>query len=118
MARRHWMDAIADDIRERVREAIPFVAGGLKDIVPVGYEPPKPKSDEVDAFLNQSSDERMGKFIELGSEGYQDYSKRMMVELTKRFGAAAGGLMPLLEATPMQIIAGGMPEGESRSQVA
>jgi len=99
--RKHWADRIADDIRDRVREAIPVVGAILRDEVPFGYEPPKP-DDEVAAFLQMPEADRIALALALGPEEYEKWSTDMMGKMVTRFGSAAQTLFPLLEGAQMR----------------
>lgn len=117
--RQHWMSEIVDSLRERITDAIPAVADGVKGEVPFGYKPPKP-DDEVRAFLNMAPEQRQQLFQQLGPDGYRDWSTSMMKKLNTRFGPAAQMLYPMLEGAPIEALASAEPldEGSMGVQAA
>jgi hypothetical protein len=113
--RLHWIDNIANDLQERIKQAIPAVANSLKDSVPVGYKPPKTTVDVVDQFLAMDGDQRLQQYQQMGPEAYKEYSTTLMQAMSKRYGAAAQALMPLLESTEAQAM---MAPGADQQQGA
>lgn len=105
--RKHWMDEIADSIRERLPDVIEAVSEGVKGEVPFGYQPPKP-DDEIRSFLNMPQEARMVMFQQMGPEAYQQWSTSMMSKLNHRFGPAAQALMPMLQGAPVEALASGV----------
>lgn len=89
-------------------DLVPAVASGVKGDVPFGYKPQKAE-DDVRTFLNMNPQARMQKFTEMGPEAYQQWSTSMMGKLNTRFGPAAQILYPMLEGTPVEALAQGMP---------
>lgn len=115
--RQHWMDSLAEQIRQRAELAIPAVAAGVRGEVPFGYEAPK-RNDEVRAFLNMTPEQRQQMVIGLGPEGYRDWSESMMGKLTTRFGPAAQVLFPMLQGAPIETVASGVPSDDGSLGVA
>ena len=110
--RRHWVDSIADDLQERIRQTIPAVAATLKDSVPVGYKPPTVAADELDQFLNMDGSQRLAVYQQMGPEEYREFTSNIMAAAGKRYGAAAQALMPLMEAAEAQAM---MAPGEEQN---
>lgn len=112
--RRHWMDELADDLRERFRESIPAAAAAITDEVPYGYEPPKVE-DEVNTFLHMNPQQRQMFFSSMPPEQYQAWSSGMMKKLNTRFGPASQVLHPMLQGAPVEALAQGVPLDQDAS---
>lgn len=117
MARKHWMSEIADEVRTTIAEAIPVVAGGVKDEVPFAFQPPK-RHDEVKSFLNMDAMQRQEFFHSMSPTEYRDWSESMMGKLTTRFGAAAQMLMPMLQGAPIEDVTAGVSSDDGTLGVA
>lgn len=107
VAKQHWMDEVAQDIKSRRLAAVPTVAEGVSGDVPFGYRPIKP-DDRVAAFLRLNGEQRQQLFASMPPEQYATWSKEMMGMLTTRFGAAAQSLMPMLQGAPVEALAQGV----------
>lgn len=104
--RQHWMDEVANSVRERIAAAVPSVAEGIVGDVPFGHRPQTP-DDQVKTFLHLDPQQRQQLFASMSPDEYKSWSSGMMKKLTTRFGAAAQVLMPMLEGTPVEGLAQG-----------
>lgn len=95
---KHWMDDVADDIRERMRLMLPAVSAAVNGSVPFQYKPPN-RTDEVAKFLKMSHEDRVKMAIEMSPEEWKEYTGTMMTEMVKRFGPAASAVTSLLQMT-------------------
>ena len=89
-----WLTAIIEDVKGRMKDALPDIVAGIKDgLAPqMAPEPPKPS---LQAFLQASPDERLAFWGSVPPEDYEKVTNQFMDEANMRFGAMSKVLMPL-----------------------
>lgn len=98
-----WMTAIIEDVKGRMKDALPDIVAGISGSLapPVPPEPPKP---DLQAFLQASPDERQAFWAGIPPEDLAKVSTQMMTEATNRWGAMAKVLQPLFHDGEMNSI--------------
>lgn len=95
MARRsHWLDEIAQEVRQRAFDAVDTVASGIRDTVPFGGPPPKPPQLSLEQYL--TADPQTRQAMLMNDPNSTDTLSRLHNEAVSRYGANAANLLPIL----------------------
>lgn len=94
MAKQHWLDAIASEVRQRAFDAVDTVAAGIKDSVPFGGPPPAPPQMTLAQYL--TADPQTRQAMLQNDPNSTDTLSRLHNEAVSRYGANAANLLPIL----------------------
>lgn len=103
MARKHWLQIIGEEVRDRAYEAVADVAASMKDSVPFGYPPPAPPQMHLGDYLAAAPDMRLAYLQSLDGKSFGETISRLQSEAVDKFGAMAQAVTPLLAADEAQI---------------
>ncbi len=89
-----WMSAIIEDVKGRMKDALPDIVAGISgSLAPV--VPPEPPKPSLEAFMQASPEDRQAFWAGIPPEDYAKVTTDMMTEATNRWGAMAKNLQPL-----------------------
>lgn len=100
MARKHWLDEIAADVRQRAYDAVDTVAAGLRDSVPFGGPPPAPPTLTLEQYLGADPHARQA--LLLGTGDPAGTIAKLHSDAVSRYGALAAPILPILSMEDAQ----------------
>lgn len=89
-----WMTAIIEDVKNRMKEALPDIVAGISGSLAPEVPPAPPKPDLM-AFLQASPDERQAFWSSIPPEKFAETTDHFMSEANNRWGAMSNVLKPL-----------------------
>ena len=92
--RKHFIDELADDLREDIVLFKEDIIEAFSDVAPIGgVQRLPPIKDRVQSYLEMSPQQRQQMFMELGPDGYKEFVQQAMTDLVSVYGANASGAM-------------------------
>ncbi len=91
---KHYIDELADDLREDLELFKQDIIEAFSDVAPIGgVERLPPIKDRVQSYLEMSPQQRQTMFLEMGPDGYKEFVQQAVTDLTKVYGANASAAM-------------------------
>ncbi len=92
--RKHYIDELADDLREDLEWFKDDIIEAFADVAPIGgVQRLPPIKDRVQSYLEMSPQQRQQMFMELGPDGYKEFVQQAVTDLTSVYGANASAAM-------------------------